>query len=212
MVERDSNLLQVHRLVVGQARENCYLLVCPQTLESAIIDPGAEADKILQRAQPTKVRCILVTHGHGDHIGALEEVRWKLGNVAVGIHPADASRLPDPPDLALEEGEVVAVGQVELRVIHTPGHTPGSVCLLAGSRVLVGDTVFPGGPGHSRSPEELRQILGSIEEKILALADPTRLLPGHGLGTTVGHVRQEYAAFRQRTDTDGLFGDVTWRV
>lgn len=210
MVDQDHTYLQVHRLVVGESQTNCYVLVCPKTLESVILDPGAEAAQILQRAQPTKVKYILLTHGHGDHTGALEEVQWKTG-VPIGVHPADADRLPCTPDLALEDGESVRFGEVELKVLHVPGHTPGSVALLARSRLFAGDTVFPGGPGHTRSPEEFQQIVASIREKILPLPDATRVLPGHGAGTTIGEVREEYKAFAAREDTEGLFGDVLWR-
>ena len=200
---------QVHRLVVGNSQTNTYILVCPKTLESVILDPGAEEGRILQRAEPTKIKYILLTHGHGDHIGALEEVQWKTG-APVGIHPADAARLPDAADLALEDGEVVRFGEVELKVLHVPGHTPGSVALLTGGRLLAGDTVFPGGPGHTRSVEDFRQIVASIRDRILTLSDTTQVLPGHGLGTTVGQVREEYTAFTRRGDTEGLFGDVLW--
>ncbi|MCL4534553.1 MAG: MBL fold metallo-hydrolase [Bacteroidetes bacterium] len=208
--QEDSTCLQVRRLVVGSSQTNCYLLVCPSTLESVILDPGAEAEKILQRAQPTRVKYILLTHGHGDHTGALEEVQWKTA-APMGAHPADADRLPCAPDLALEDGERVRFGEVELKVIHVPGHTPGSIALLAGSRLFGGDTVFPGGPGHTRSPEDFQQIVASIRDRILPLPDVTRVLPGHGAGTTVREVREEYVAFEAREGTDGLFGDVLWR-
>ncbi len=210
MIDRDRTYLQIRRIVVGSSQTNCYLMTCPHTLESVILDPGAEADKILQLAQPTRLRYILLTHGHGDHTGALEEVQWKTG-VPIGAHPEDADRLPCSADMDLMDGDAVSFGRVQLEVLHIPGHTPGSIGLLAGNRLFAGDTVFPGGPGHTRTPGDLRQILSSIEDKVLPLLEATQVLPGHGAYTTVRELREGFAAFSQRKDREGLCGDVTWR-
>jgi hydroxyacylglutathione hydrolase len=205
----DSNPMRVQRLVVGGSQTNCYLLVCTQTLKSVILDPGAEAGRILQHAAPTTPQCILITHGHSDHTGALEELQWKL-NLPIGIHPDDASSIPFVPEIELTNGSAVRFGEVTLQVLHVPGHTPGSVALLSGDRLLSGDTVFPGGPGRTRSPESFRQIVASIRERILPLPGATKVLPGHGASTTISQVQQEYEVFSHRHGIGELFGDVLW--
>jgi hydroxyacylglutathione hydrolase len=203
--------MRLQRLVVGSAQTNCYILVCARTLESIILDPGEEADKILAAVKPTKPRYLLFTHGHSDHTGALEELQWRL-NLPIGIHPADAGQIPMAPDLTLDDDASIQFGEVVLQVMHIPGHTPGSVGLFSEGRLLSGDTVFPGGPGRTGSPEDFINIVASIRDRILVLPDATKVLPGHGIGNTVGRVRQEFSAFTNRPDTEGLWGDVTWKT
>jgi glyoxylase-like metal-dependent hydrolase (beta-lactamase superfamily II) len=134
------------------------------------------------------VCCILLTHGHADHVGALEEVRNALG-VPVGIHPADADAFGLRADFSLSDGKVVEVGRSQVSVVHVPGHTPGSVCLRLDGHAVVGDAIFPGGPGHTISAEALEQSLGSLHRTIFVWADEIELHPGHGGTTTVGAER-----------------------
>ena len=101
-------------------------------------------------------------------------------------------------------------GTITLKVIHTPGHTPGSVCYVVGKHLFSGDTLFPGGPGRSTSPEALQQTIESITEKLYALPDDTFLLPGHGQDSTLGISKEEYRAFAQRSHPADLSGDVLW--
>lgn len=209
MISPEHASIRIQRLVVGQPQTNCYLLVCARTLESVILDPGAEPARILEAIKPTTPRYILFTHGHRDHTGALEEIQWRL-SLPVGVHPADAVQLPMVPDLLLEDGGLVKFGLVELKVLHLPGHTPGSVAFSVGGRLLSGDTVFPGGPGRTRSLEDFQTIMASIRDKILPLPETTRVLPGHGAGTTVEEVRRGFASLVQRQDVAVLCGDVTW--
>jgi len=197
---------------LGEWGTNCYLLVCPQTKESIIVDPSAEADKIMEAASGTQVVSILLTHGHGDHLQALEEVKGATG-APFGIHFADAEMLPLRPDFALGDGQVIFFGDQRLRVIYTPGHTPGSTCLLLEGRLLSGDTLFPGGPGASRTPDALAQIVRSITERLFILPDDTPFYPGHGDSGILGHEKQAFAQFLERHGgrlPPDLCGDVLW--
>ena len=191
-------------VVVGPLETNCYLVYCGETLECAVIDPGAEADRIF----PAIVECglkpvvILNTHGHIDHIGANRDVKDKFG-VSLRIHPLDAPLLgkvqqfelsfflgakeSPPADLPLADGETVAFGRCGLEVIHTPGHTPGSVSFRGHKVLFSGDTLFSGGVGRTDLPGgSTRDLETSIRERILRLPPETIVLPGHGPWTTVG--------------------------
>lgn len=201
--------LELQRVEVGPWPMNCYLLRCPVTGEMAIADPGADAETILAEAGASAVRCILLTHGHPDHVGALEAVRQATG-APVGIHPADAAAFGVQADFPLADGMEIEVGQGRVRVAHAPGHTPGSVCLRLNGRVVVGDAIFSGGPGHTVTPEDLAQSLASLGRTVFTWPEATELYPGHGGHTTV---RGEEAAFRRFVSTEppvDLCGDVTW--
>ena len=128
----------------------------------------------------------------------------------MGIGTNDASALPRPPEMNLKDGDVIKFGNREMQVLATPGHTDGAVCLLVGKHLFSGDTLFPGGPGKTRSPEAFQQIIGSITSKLLTLSDDTAVYPGHGLDTTIGNARGEYQAFASRQHPSGLSGEVTW--
>lgn len=186
MVIYSNSHLQVKRLVVGFLENNCYLLKCLSAGEITIIDPGAEAENILAKINPAKVRFILITHGHYDHIGALEVLRKKT-KAQVGIHELDARVLKSPPDLLLEDGQVLKMGQIKIKTIHTPGHSPGGVCFLVDEILFSGDTIFPNGPGNTAIPgANYEIILESIHKKIFTLPEKTIIFPGHGPETTVG--------------------------
>ncbi len=178
--------MDLRRLEVGVFENNCYILICRRTQESAIIDPAAEPDRILKEAENTKIKYILITHGHMDHIGALEEVRKQIGS-PVGIHQMDAFALQRPPDFFLQDGQHLTFGDVSLKVLHTPGHSPGGVCFLGGKILFSGDTIFPNGPGNTAIPRSnYQEILKSIHSKIFTLPEDTVICPGHGIETTVG--------------------------
>jgi hydroxyacylglutathione hydrolase len=203
----DVRTVQLHTLFLGEWPTNCYVLISDG--QSVIVDPAAEAKRILTAVEDTTVRAILLTHGHYDHVQALDEVRDATG-APLGLHPADAAEFGIEGDFDLTDGEALKLGSAELRVVHTPGHTPGSVCFRFDRRAVVGDTMFPGGPGHSRTPGALAQILASLRDKVFAWPDDTRFYPGHGEGSTVGAVRPDFEAFMARPRSPELCGDVEW--
>lgn len=194
-------------IVVGALATNCYIVGCEETKEAMVIDPGDEPDRILRLVEKLglRVTVVLNTHGHADHMGAAEPLRQKTG-ASLMIHREDAPLLDSPSmnlslwggvslkippaDRLLDEGDEVRVGNLSFRVLHSPGHTPGGICLVGYDKVFCGDTVFRGSVGRTDFPGgSYRQLITSIKEKILALADDTEVFPGHGPSTTVGEER-----------------------
>jgi hydroxyacylglutathione hydrolase len=205
----DEHVLQLNTLALGPWPTNGYVLI--DGGESIIVDPAAEAERILAAVEGTAVKYILLTHAHGDHVQALDEVRQATG-APLGLHPADAAAFGIASDFDLQDGDVLTLGRSALRVVHTPGHTSGSVCFRFDRRAIVGDTLFPGGPGHSRSPAALAQTLANLRDKVFAWPDDTFFYPGHGEGSTIGTVRPAFEAFMARPHPPGLCGDVEWEM
>jgi hydroxyacylglutathione hydrolase len=204
-----SAALRVERLVLGAYGANAYVLTCLQTSESLVIDAPDEVEKIVERLHNTRPRAILLTHGHSDHTGALLALKATL-QVAVVAHREDSPRLPLRPDLFCSDGEKLPLGIHEIEVLHTPGHTPGSLCFLIDSLLFAGDTLFPGGPGHTPTPADFRRILESLAGKIFPLPNEMRILPGHGDPTTLQAERPAFEAFRARHPAPEMCGDVLW--
>lgn len=178
--------MEVKRIEVGSFGNNCYIVTCLQTLEGVLIDPAADGDRILREVKGKKIKYILITHGHMDHIGALEKVREHM-KAPVGIYDSDSWALRSKPDFHIKDGQILKFGKLGLKAIHTPGHTPGGICLLVGKYLFTGDTIFPNGPGNTALPgADYQAILNSIHERIFVLPDDTLIYPGHGLETTVG--------------------------
>jgi hydroxyacylglutathione hydrolase len=201
--------IRIKKLEMDPFGTNCYIIACPQSGEGVIVDTPGEATKILAQAEGVKVKCIIITHTHFDHLGAFREVRDKL-RVPVAIHPLEAGLLPTSPDLTLEDGDLVNFGTLSLKVLHTPGHSQGSVCLLSGKHLFSGDTIFPGGPGKTGTAAAFEQIVKSIAEKLFVLPDETLVYPGHGEDTILGKEKREFAVFSSHPRSPGLCGDVLW--
>ena len=181
--------MKIIAMEVGYIATNCYIVVNEETHHGVIIDPGGDAGRIMEAVQKENltVDAIFLTHGHGDHIMALAEVAEKTG-APVYISKEDASMLTDPVGSLADEVEAAGI---KFKVLATPGHTPGGVCLLTGGVVFCGDTVFAESIGRTDFPGgSYKQLLQSIKEKILPLDDDVKLLPGHGPATTVGWERR----------------------
>lgn len=201
---KDGPIQEVH--AVGPFQANAYILGCRLTGKGIVIDPGDEGEVLIARvrALDLDIEAIALTHGHLDHAGAATDLHEALG-APVLLHEADArvygairdqrrlfglpaGKTPIPPDRLLRHGEEIRAGEIVLRVIHTPGHTLGSVCfLIEGGKLFSGDTLFRGSIGRTdiggTSPEEL---VRSIEERLCVLDDATEVFPGHGEPTTIG--------------------------
>jgi hydroxyacylglutathione hydrolase len=208
VVIKDDNL-EIDKLTLGPFGTNSYVIICPLTGESVAVDAPAEAAEILKRLEGTHPRFILITHAHMDHLGVLSELKSKL-EIPVAVHPLEGKNLPIRPEILLADGDTVSFGGIKLKVLHTPGHTPGSICLLTGKYLISGDTLFPGGPGKTRSPGDLKQIIESIKGKIFPLPDDTHVFPGHGDSTILRKEKEEFALFSSRSHDPDLCGDVLW--
>lgn len=187
--------LIVRKIEVGSMENNVYVLECPKTHEALLVDGCFEADKILAACEGATVKHIVQTHGHMDHVQALAELKERLG-VSVLAHPAE-----DYPveTVDLEDGETIEFGNCRVRVLHTPGHTPGGVCLHSGKHLVSGDTLFPGGPGNTWGNEDaFKQIIESIETKLFVLPDDTAVYPGHGKDTTIGAEKPHLQEWKDR--------------
>ncbi len=206
---RDEALTVIKVGPLGPFANNGYVIIDPESGESLIVDMPYEGEKLLQAAQGTHVTRIVLTHAHPDHLPSYDLITAATG-APVCAHEDEIGMPPQKVQERLTDGQDLPLGKQRVTVIHTPGHTPGSLCLLAGRFLIAGDTIFPGGPGHSDSPEELQQETKSIVERLFALPDDTIVYPGHGDDTTIGRSRREYAVFASREHSPDLCGDVTW--
>lgn len=200
--------MQVIKLEVGNLGTNCYIVWCEQTHKAIVIDPGADAERILAaiRAKQLTVEYIVNTHGHADHIGALTTIKEATG-APVLIHSADAAMLTSgtknlsvflgaellcpPPDQLLKASDTIIAGTVKLTVRETPGHTLGGICLIGDGIVFSGDTLFAESIGRSDFPGgSHKQLIASIINELMILPDEWVVYPGHGADTTIGWERQ----------------------
>ncbi len=198
----------IKTLPVGPIQANCYILGCEETLEAAIIDPGDETDRILRALAESRLtaKLIINTHGHFDHVGANKKLK-EISGAAILIHSLDAPMLDQlsssasawglaadnspKPDKELQDGDEVTFGHVNLKVLHTPGHTPGGISLYTADFVFVGDTLFAGSIGRTDFPGgSFETLKESIRNKLFVLGDQVKVYAGHGPPTTIGQERR----------------------
>lgn len=190
--------IEIHQVVVGPVDNNVLVLRCTETGDAVLLDAANEHERLLELCRRLGVRRVLETHGHWDHIQAVPQLRD--AGYSVGVTAQDAAMLPSY-DEVIEDDSVISVGRLRLRTIHTPGHTPGSMCfLLEGHPILFsGDTLFPGGPGATKfEGGDFPTIIRSVEDKLLTLPPDTIVLPGHGARTTIGTERPHLQAWIDR--------------
>ncbi len=193
----------VKMIPVGAIQANCFIVGCEDTREAAVIDPGGDADQILMLLAELKlkVKYIINTHGHFDHVSANKRMKEVTGADLL-IHPLDAPLLAQvsssgamfglsgedspPADRTLEDGDTVSFGNINLKVIHTPGHSPGGISLYTEGIVFVGDTLFAGSVGRTDFPGgDFNVLRASIQEKLFVLGDDVKVYPGHMGETTI---------------------------
>lgn len=197
----------VDTVVVGPFASNCYIVGSEETGKGIIIDPGADASRIIENVNRREldIKYIVVTHGHLDHLGALREVREATG-AEVCLHADDSQFIQEkpvatvfgswhpslaPPERLLQGGDAIDVGDLHFQVLHTPGHTDGGICLTGHGVVFSGDTLFNYGIGRTDFPGASQsRLVNNIHTKLMVLPDSTVVYPGHGPKTTIGTERR----------------------
>ena len=198
----------IKTLPVGPIMANCFIVGCQETMKAAVIDPGDEADRILQSVADSnlEVKTIINTLGHFDHVSANKGIHAAT-NAPILIHALDAAMLEHisasaanwglsaenspAPERTLNDGDTIDFGKITLNVLHTPGHTPGGISLFTDGHVFVGDTLFAGSIGRTDFPGgDFATLKSSIQDKLFALGDDVRVYTGHGPETTIGHEKQ----------------------
>ena len=201
--------VEILTFVVGPLQSNSYLVVDEVSHRAAVIDPGMESEVVLETIgrRSLQLQSVIITHGHFDHVFSTGLFKAKTGADVV-MHPNDLPLLaevpetarffgikapvPPDPDRLVREGDTIAVGELSLRVLETPGHTPGGISLCLGDAVFVGDTLFAGSVGRTDlRGGSLEILLGSIRSKLLTLPDRTVVYAGHGPATSIGVERRD---------------------
>jgi glyoxylase-like metal-dependent hydrolase (beta-lactamase superfamily II) len=201
--DRTDGAVFIRKLSVEEMDNNVYVIACARTDQALLVDAAARPDRLREAMDGFDVQAVVQTHGHWDHVRAWEALADDPG-LQVWGHPSDADLFPAPLDRHLGHGEVLQVGDLQIEVLHTPGHTPGSLQYLVHGaerpHLVTGDSLFPGGPGNTwGDPEKFTQLMDNLEEHVFGrLPDETWVYPGHGDDTTLGAERPSLAEWRAR--------------
>ncbi|MSU02306.1 MBL fold metallo-hydrolase [Tissierella sp. DSM 105185] len=199
--------LEITRVPAGVYAANCYIIYSKTTKEGIIVDPGGDADDLVEyiKRNDLSIKHIILTHGHGDHIGGVKELKEAL-EATIMIHEDDREMLIDgnknlstsmamgtveiEPDVLLKDGDIIEFGDLKAEVIHTPGHTEGCICIKIGENIITGDTLFAGSIGRTDLfGGNYESIIKSIKEKLMIYPDEIQVFPGHGTPSTIGKER-----------------------
>lgn len=200
--------MKIEIITVGPLQVNCYVIYDENSLEAIVIDPGDEYEKIIRLIEEKKLRVtyIICTHAHFDHIGAVLKIKEKTGaTIAINLGDLEMYRYavdqaaiwgysieqPPEPDIFLVDGDEIKLGNLKFKVIHTPGHSPGGICLYGEGIVITGDTVFAGSVGRTDFPGGSIQEMKDSFKMIMNLSPETRIFPGHGPVSTVKKEKEE---------------------
>lgn len=205
----DGNLTVMKFGPLGAWANNAYILADEASNEALIVDMPEGSEEVIAAARDLRVKAIILTHTHPDHWADYDLVRNTF-EAPVLAHPAEIIMPKDKVEGELAHEQEISVGPYFVKALHTPGHTPGSTCFHVQHYLISGDTLFPGGPGRTNSPEDLQQSIESITSVLYKLPDETEVLPGHGDNTTIGESKREYAVFESKEHPANLCGDVTW--
>lgn len=190
--------LSVTKLSVGPYDNNAYVLADIDAGEALLVDAANEPERLLDLLRGLTLLGVVTTHRHADHTYALRDV-LRATNAWSAAHPGDADELPAAPDRLVEDGDTITVGGFSVSVVHTPGHTDGSICLkLPHPQILTGDALFPGGVGKTNGTTAFAQAIGSVERNVFTLPTETRISPGHGDDTLVGTEAPHLEEWRAR--------------
>jgi glyoxylase-like metal-dependent hydrolase (beta-lactamase superfamily II) len=201
--ERTDGPVRIRKLAVEEMNNNVYVVSCTRTGKALLVDAAARPERLRQALSDVDAVAIVQTHGHWDHIRAWEDLRADPG-LHVWGHPGDADLFPRPLDRELSHGETLTVGEIDVEVLHVPGHTDGSLLYLVRGderpHLLSGDTLFPGGAGNTwGDPDRFAQIMDGLEREVFEpLPDETWVYPGHGDDTTLGEERPKLPEWRER--------------
>ena len=180
----------IKTIKVGSLQTNCYIVIHEKSKEALVIDPGGEPDKILPELTGLRVQAIIITHGHPDHFGALDEVKYKT-QAPVLMHAGDSMFIK--PDKIVKDGDEIKIGEIVFKVIHTPGHSAGGICLYTKGYLFSGDTLFAIWHGRVDLPGSSMDKMQKSLKRLARLPDATRVYPGHEHDTTIGKEKERGA-------------------